>query len=459
VPSGRPADIPDPDAALRAVYCPDPELEPLAALAAMRLDATLTDSLPVPAAEVVVQVGGEPLDPTSVAAPDSRFVADHSAALDLVNSLAGGDAVMVFRAGTLLPELVLYAFQRDLLLVAVDPPPYSSYDVASEIAATTATRDQVHAALALLGFGLDVPPEALVVAGDWAQVPYRFARSLDDACPGCDNGVYEHSADVEYANLDGDPWGEPDVPVGRLMSYERDLVGLATVLGVWRDHGAFPAASRAVLLDLLPAPWRDSALAAWQDTFPGRQWGLFGPEVLNQPFTLDHGAFFADADDAGMVLVRAHGGPNLLSTLAALQLDGAAIAASAASARPAFWMVDACATARYLDPARSHFLADREGNNLLAGIQRRLAVGAWLSVEKVAQGAGSLWWPTVVAEAGLTAGELARRAAAAAVAAYRGDDGAPGVPVGLPQPAGEASNLRNARTPMLWVGDPLTVVE
>ena len=367
-----PATLPDPGAGHRTVFCPDPELTPLAALIAMRLDATLTGTLPEAAGELAVQVGG--------------------------------------------------------------------------------------AALRELGFGLDHRPEALVVAGGWAEIPYRFARSLVDDCTGCDNGVYEHAADVEYANLDpaADPWGEPEMPVGRLMSYERDLLALATVLGVWHDQGAFPAPGKAALLDLLPAPWRDAALATWQDRFADRQWHRFGPEELNAPFTLDREALFADADDADLVLVRAHGAPNALATLTALQLDGAAIAASAGAARPAFWLIDACATARYLDPARFHPGADRRGNNLLSGIQRRLALGAWMSVETVGQGSSSLWWPTVVAHPGLTAGELARRAAVAAITAYRRDRDGFELPAGLPDRAGLAADLHNARTPMLWIGDPLT---
>ena len=244
------------------------------------------------------------------------------------------------------------------------------------------------------------------------------------------------------------------------MSYQVDLLALQTVLGVWKDHGAFPAAPGGVLLDLLPAGWGDQALGEWRDALPERRWGRLGPERLGDPFTLDQGSFLADADDADLVLVRAHGAPNALGTLAALQLDGAAIAAGAGSSRPAFWLLDACATGRYLDPARSHGSADREGNNLLSGIQRRLALGALLSVESVSQGAASLWWPTLVAEPGLPIGELIRRGTAAAVAAYRGSEDPAVFPDGLlPRPGDPASNLHNARTPMLWVGDPLTVLE
>lgn len=453
-----PATLADPDDELKVVFCPDPELNPLAALIAMRLDATLTGTPPAAAGELAVQVGGAPLEPWLAASSDAWFIADADAALELANSMAGRDAVMVFKSGALGPELVLHAFQRDLLLVPVAPPPYSSYDVRSENAATLATRDQIHAGLADLGFDLEHRPEALVVAGGWSEIPYRFARSLVDDCAGCDNGVYEHAADVEYANLDpaADPWGEPEVPVGRLMSYERDLLALTTVLGVWHDQGAFPAPGKAALLDLLPAPWRDAALATWQDRFADRQWHRFGPEELNAPFALDREALFADADDADLLLVRAHGAPNALATLTARQLDGSAIAASAGAARPAFWLIDACATARFLDPSRFHPGADRTGNNLVTGIQRRLALGAWLSVEVVGQGSSSLWWPTVVVEPGLTAGELARRATVAAITAYRRDREGFELPEGLPGLAGLAANLHNARTPMLWIGDPLT---
>lgn len=449
------------DGADRVVYCPEPALVPFAALAAMRLDGVLMDTPPSSSAELVVQFGGEPLAPTQVKTADYRFVTGTEEALDLVNSLAERAAVMVVRAGSLLPEYVLYAFQRGALLAEVTPPPYSSYDAESEIVATMATRDQILAQLVRLGFDADAIPEALVIAGDWAEIPYRSARSLEDTCPGCDNGVFEYSADVEYANLDGDPWGEPEIPVGRLMSYDRDLLSLQTVVGVWKDQGAFPPAPRAAFLDILAADWRTEALDRWRDAVPDRDWEIFGPDGMDPDFELDREDFFAFADTADLVLVRAHGTPNSLATLHRTQLNGAAIAATAADATPAFWLVDGCATARYLDPDRPHGLASRDGNNnLLSAIQSRLAFGALLSVEIVGQASGSIWWPTVAAERGIPIGELVRRGMAAAVAAYRGDDGMADFPDGpFPRPVGTASDLTNARTAMLWIGDPLTVFE
>jgi hypothetical protein len=227
---------------------------------------------------------------------------------------------------------------------------------------------------------------------------------------------------------------------------------------VWRDHGAFPAAPRAAYLDLLAAGWKGEAFDRWRDALPGRDWQLFGPADVKESFVLDREAFFAHADDADLVLVRAHGGPNSLTSLRALQLDGAAIAASATRATPAFWLVDACATARYLDPERRHGSANREGDNLLSAIQSRLAFGALLSVEVVVQASGSLWWPTVVAEPGIPIGELVRRGTEAAVRAYRDGQGVfPDSP--FPRPASASANLANARTAMLWIGDPLTVMD
>lgn len=446
-------------AGARVVYCAERHLEPLAALAAMRLDGVLTASAPIAAAELVVQVGGEPLDPSQVATSDLRFVADAAGAVDLVNALAPSNVVLVFRAGSLLPEHVLYAFQREALLVEVNPPAYGSYDVQSEITATVATRNQIHDRLARLGFTLDAPPEALVVAGDWTQIPYRFARSLEDLCPGSDNGVCEHSADVEYANLDGDPWGEPEVPVGRLMSYDRDLLGLQAVIGVWKDHGGFPAAPRAAVLDLTWGPWSEQVLGLWRDTVPDRDWEVFGSKEAGGDFQLDREAFFAHVDGADLVLVRAHGGPNTLATLTTVQLHGADIAASATRATPAFWLVEACATARYLDPGRGHGSAAPEGNdNLLSAIQGRLAFGALLSVEVVSQASATIWWTTVAAGRGIAIGELVRRGMSAAVAAYHGQEGRVAFPqLGLSRPGSVSQNLHNAHTPMLWIGDPLTV--
>jgi hypothetical protein len=447
------------DGAARFVSCADSTLEPLAALAAMRLDAVLVSSPPEHAAELVVHFGGQNEKSQRLTAAEVLHISGRDEALDLVNSLAQSTAVMVAPATGLLPEHVLYAFQRDTLLIEVISPPYSSYDVHSEIAATIAVKAQIVHQLGELGFTAERPPEALVIAADWTEIPYRFARSLELECRTCDNGVDEHSADLEYANLDGDQWGEPEVPVGRLTSYDQDLLALQTVLGVWRDHGAFQPGSRAVLLELGGVRWRDHAFDVWRDRMPRRDWSLFGPEEggeVYRQFQLDTEAFFAMADDADLVVVKGHGSPNSLAT-DNRQLDGATIADSADQAVPAFWILSACSTGRYLDPAGRHGDADPEANNLLSAIQSRLAFGALLSVDVLSQGSGSIWWPTITFEPGLPIGEQVRRALVAAISAYRGDDDAPEFPWrDFPMGGSDSANLRNAWTPVYWVGDPLT---
>ena len=455
-----PVQVIEPRQLSSVVVCTNNALLPLAALVAMRSGAVLVDAIPDGAARQVIKVGTAGQDDESE--PDDAVVVlrDVQQTVDFLNARATRSAVMVYKVGTLLPEHVLYAFQRGLLLVQVDPPPYSGEDVGSEVAATQVVAAQIRAAVSTLPELGGRMPEALVIAGDWTQIPYRFARATADGwieCPGCENGIRTFAADAEYANLDGDPWGEPEVASGRLLSYDRDLLALQTVVGVWRDLGAFDTASRATFLGVIPSSLRDLTAQGWREALWDRQWQVYGPEAGEEynKFRFDASEFLYFADDSDVVVVQAHGAPNLLRDDRRL-LDGDILASTARSARPAFWFMAACATARHI--VTPYGSASPHGNaNLVSGLQSRLVLGALMTVELTASPVGSMFWPPQVLERGVPVGELVRRSWVLAISAYRGDPGAPAIPAGMAQRSRMDVNLSNAWVAGMWVGDPLTV--
>jgi hypothetical protein len=437
-----------------AVHSADPELDDLAALIAMRLDGELVVEPPAPGAPAVL-VGATV--PASHDADGRVVLAGRTEAIDYANRLARRPVVLVARRGELLPEHVLWAYQRDAkLLELAEVPPFALDDLASETAATMAVRDRIREALpALVPGGV---PEALVIAADRDRIPFRFARSTDErfACSSCDNGFFEYAADAEYGNLDGDPWGEPEVPVGRLTSPVRDLLAIQSVLGLWREHGGFPAATDGVVLGLLGgrSGLRDAMAARWQALLADRQWWAMGPEAPGGGYHLDREAFLAVADRSDLVLVHGHGHPDFLSPDGSpfnQALWGRDLVARQAPQRPAFWFLSACSTGK--PDRRDHVDED----TLLVGLQSRLAAGSLMAVEVVGGSSSDLWWLTEAAAPGLTVGELVRRAQAAAIAAYR--DHGP-VPSGMARPCGNpATDMKNAFPDSIWIGDPLTPLD
>jgi hypothetical protein len=233
---------------------------------------------------------------------------------------------MVVRRNGLLPEHVLWVFQREARILEVDPPEYDIYDAWSEFVAVEAVSRQIRASLPELLGG--EAPEALVVAGDWYEIPFRFPWGLGSAfatpsevgppfqCNTCDNKMYEYAADLVYANVDGDIWGVPDVPVGRFMSPFRDLLAIQTVIGIWHGLGAFAEPTDGVFLGLLgtsePAH-RRVMFDAWRDAFPGRSWSAIGPAASEPNYHLDRDAFFRTADRAEIIVAHGHGHPDFLS--------------------------------------------------------------------------------------------------------------------------------------------------
>jgi hypothetical protein len=438
------------------VFSADPSLDDVAALIAMRVDGRLVAEPPGASGPAVLVGVDDPqaLDTVNV------HLATRGAALAFANSLAERRVVMVVRAGAMRPEYVLWAFQRGarVLEVALSQQ-YDIYNPWSELSAVDEVDRQIDAALPGL-VGND-RPEALVIAGDWHEIPFRLAHGLGDpgspgTCPRCDNGVYEFAADLVYANLDHDDWGDPDVPVGRLMSPFADLLAIQCVVGIWSEHGAFRRPTDGIFLGLLgtAAPERQAVVAAWWAAFPGQLWSAIGPDELERAYHLDRDAFFAVADRATVVVAQAHGHPDFLSPDGDpfnQALTGVQLRQRAASGQPSFWFLHACATGK---PDRRDSVAEQ---TLLVGLQSRLAQGALMAVENVASGsADPFWWGDGVLEPGLPVGELVRRYVSAGIAAYRdGGEVAPGLPS---SDGSDAAKRFNSRGAMMWVGDPLTPV-
>lgn len=456
----HPADLGH-DGAGPAVYSADAGLDPVAALIAMRTHGELVFEPPDPR-KAAILVGVE--RPPRARLADA-YLPSWDDALAYANMLATRSVVMVVAAGTVLPEHFLWAYQRGAKVLQVDPPPYGIEDAWSEFLAVGEVSRQIRAGVGeLLGGEL---PEALVIAGDWEEIPFRYPYGIGAAsasqgstgypgpCPGCDNGVHEFAADLIYANLDGDPWDVPDVPVGRFMSPYRDLLAIQTAVGVWAEHGGFPPASDGVFLGLLgtEAPVRRAAADAWRDAFPGRLWSVIGPAGIDRDYRLDRDAFFEVADRADIVVVHGHGHPDVISPDGNpfhQAFTGTHLLHRSTTAVPAFWFLHACGTGK-------PDLADRNPDQtLLVGLQSRLAFGALMAVENTSSASSDPYWWSGSVEPGVAVGELVRRFAAAAAGAYRDGDA---VAEGLPGTAGSDDNKRfNSRGVMSWVGDPLTKI-
>jgi hypothetical protein len=433
------------------VYSADESFDPVAALIAMRLDGVLTAEMPATGGpSVFVGIDG----PRVQAENSDVYLSTREDAVAYANQLAERRVVMVVPSGELLPEYILWAFQRDAKILEVTVPPYSIYDAPSEIAAVSAVSTQIRAAGSWLLDG--ETPEALVIAGDWHRIPFRFPRDNPNPCSGCDNQVFEYSADVEYANLDGDPWGEPDVPVGRLMSPFQDLLAIQCVVGLWREKNAFAAATDGVVLDLLGprGGLRDEMAAAWQQAYPEQIWSTMGPEPYDPQFRLDREAFFRLADRSDVVVANGHGSPDGLSPNGSpfyQSIWGTQLVERELTGWPAFWFVHACSTGK---PDMDDEIAEQ---TLLVGLQSRLAYGSLMAVEVLGAGSGDPSWWTTVLDPDLSIGELVRRYTTASISVYREGGSAP---MGMAQPTGDPVRDRfNAYPVLSWIGDPLTPME
>jgi hypothetical protein len=451
----------EPDRAGRLVYSSDERVDDVAALIAMRIGAGLVFELP-PDRGPTVLVGVEGSDRSR---REDVFLPTRAEALSYADALTDRSVVMIAPAGGLLPEHVLWAYQRGARIIEVEPPPYDLTDAWSEFVAVEEVARQVHTGVERL-LGAE-RPEALVVAGDWFEVPFRYPYGIGAAgssagaagypgpCSSCDSGRYEFAADLVYANLDGDPWIVPDVPIGRFMSPVRDLLAIQTVLGVWHAHGAYPPAGDGVFLGLLGTelPTRRSAVDAWTSAFEGRVWSVIGPEGVDPGYVLDRDAFFSVADRADIVVVHGHGHPDFVSpngSPANQSISGTELVRRSTQAAPSFWFLHACGAGK-LD------LDDPDADEtLLVGLQSRLIYGALMAVENTSSASSDPYWWNSVVEPGIPVGELVRRLAASVVAAYR--DGS-AVGEGLPRTGGSDDNKRfNSRSVLSWIGDPLTPV-
>jgi len=324
-------------------------------------------------------------------------------------------------------------------------------------------RAQILDALAGLPSGDEI--QALVIAGDWYEIPFRYPlgewyagspgyQPLPQRCPSCDNGVYEYSADLAYANLDDDPWSVPDVPVGRLMSPDADLLAIQTVVGIWGENGAFEPAGDAAFLGLLGTDRLEDSITAWAEAFSGQIWSVFGPEVFDAAYRLDRDEFFHIADRSEVVVAHAHGHPDFLSPNGAVfnqAVSGRHLIERRGDGVPSFWFLHACGTGK---PDMRDGVTDE---TLLVGLQSRSVFGALMAVENLAAASADPAWWTAAVEPGLPVGELVRRFVATGAEAYR--DGEP-TPAGLPATTGSVENKRsNGLAVLSWIGDPLTPVE
>jgi len=432
------------------VYSANAQLDDVAALIAMRLDGVLSAEPPTTAAPAVLVGVAAPIahDPRDV------YLSDRVSAIDYANQLAERPVVMIVNDDDLLPEYILWAFQRNAKILEIAVPPYSIYDADTEVMAVESVRNQIHGALPSLLDG--EIPEALVIAGDWYQIPFRFPRGNPNPCSGCDNGVFEYSADVEYANLDGDPWGEPDVPVGRLMSPSVDLLAIQSVVGIWREHGAFATATDGVVLDLLGprGGLRDEMAAGWRDTYQQQFWSTMGPDPYDPNFHLDRDAFFSLTDRSDVVVIHGHGHSDFLSPNGSpynVSISGQHLRNRELTGQPSFWFLHACSTGK---PDMDDGVADQ---TLLVGLQSRLAFGSLMAVEVLGAGSGDPSWWTSALQPDLTVGELVRRYTIASIAVYREDGEVPG---GIAQHTGNPERDQLNAFPVLsWIGDPLTPME
>ncbi len=449
------------------VYSADESLDPIAALIAMRLDGVLTAEMPAAGAPSVFVGIEEP----SGRSPRLNglhtlnvYLPTRADALAYANQLVERPVVMVVRSHSLLPEYILWAFQRNAKIIEVDPTDYTIYDAWSEALAVDSVSRQIHGSLPDV-LGSDAP-EAMVIAGDWYEIPFRYPYGIWSAdstpsssaypfqCSSCDNGIYEYAADLAYANLDEDSWGVPDVPVGRFMSPVRDLLAIQTVLGIWREEGAFPPASDGVFLGLLGTAspsHREYMFEAWRDAFPGQHWSAIGPNETDRDYHLDRDEFFTVADRAEIVVVHGHGHPDFLSPRGSRfnqSLSGAHLLDRSTMGVPSFWFLHACGTGK---PDIDDHLAEQ---TLLVGLQSRLAFGSLMAVENIAGGSADPYWWIDSVDSGLTVGELVRRFVETGADAYR--DGGAAAP-GLPGTNGSVENKSaNALGALSWIGDPLT---
>ncbi len=440
------------------VYSADEGLDDVAALIAMRTGGSLVfERSTASGPDILVGV-----ERTTLVRRSDVCLPTRDEALAYADSLADRPVVMIVRAGGLLPEHVLWAVQRDAKILEVEPPPYDLTDAWSEFVAVEEVARQVRTGVTeLLGA---VRPEALVVAGDWFQLPFRYPYGIGAAgssagypgpCSSCDSGHWEFAADLVYANLDNDPWVVPDVPVGRFMSPVRDLLAIQMVLGVWNEHGAYPPAGDGVFLGLLGTeqPTRQVVIDAWSSAFDDRLWSVIGPEDVQPNYHLDRDAFFTLADRADIVVVHGHGHPDFVSPNGSLfnqSVSGTDLLQRSTEASPSFWFLHACGTGK---PDLDDLDFDE---TLLVGLQSRLAHGSLMAVENTSSASSDPYWWGSVVESEIPVGELVRRFAATAVAAYR--DGH-AVGEGLPTTGGSEPNKHfNSHAVLSWIGDPLTVI-
>lgn len=444
------------------IYCAEDKYLPDCSLTSMRTQMKLVTAKPI-FADYIVQFGGSIQQDSYPKSTKYIYLQSDLQIKNFVNSKASRKALLVTKKQALKPEHILYAFYRGTIWMEVTPPNFDNLNLQSEIVATQSVRTQIHTFINESSFFDSKKPEALIIGGDWLDIPYRFARSTSygfSVCPSCDNGYYEYSSDVEYANLDGDIWGQPEIPVGRLMGYDRTLASIQSLIGVLSDEGIFENSPNATYLDLFPSNTREINFNNYSNHFDSQNWLLFGPLTWNEynTYRVDKVSFFNHADFSDKVVLQAHGAINFLGT-SSLQLNGSDLAVTAANAHPAFWFISACGTVKYADPRRFAPSFREQNGSLLSGLQSRLVMGSMMSVEIVAQGSTAPFWSATTMLPGRTVGENLNLTFIEAIKYYRGaPDSVPSAP-GLPQHTGGDSDFANAWMSMMWIGDPLTLMK
>jgi hypothetical protein len=468
------------------VYVPESTLLPVAALIAHRMGAVVTTRLPAISSLLIVQVGGTDSVRSSYPNAVFTFLNSKTAALDYANGLADRQALLITEAQHFRPEYLIYAMNRSVkwgeITETIDYVPQNggqSYfpgliplDVQNEFDAQRSAKSQIRPLVKHV-FG-SATPEALIVGAQWFEIPYRY-YPVDDIdvssiCPDCSNYLQRISADNDYANLDEDPWGTQKTSVGRLASYDRDLLSLQVVVGYLSDAGLLeaPATSASYTTffgdDSYTPIWTQN-LKQFQEGSSGRFWEHEGPtsNAEDLTYTLNKEKYFQRIDQMDIVALTGHGQKNsIANSQQVVQINGDAIARTASTAKPAFWLLDACSVGEALEENSQGTNLSTFGNGtIMSGVQARLAFGVWVAPTTIYTFQYKHFWLSRNLVRGKTIGKILQNTINDTVSYYRGEQPQLRLPEGLGgrfDGAPDVKNQQRAWAAHYWLGDPLTLL-
>jgi hypothetical protein len=449
----RPEEVGFPQTASIQVRVFNSDLEPIAALIALRLHGRVVSGYgPGPGGFIETGLRVEKIDGSSASIPT------RAEALSYANRLARGAALMVTPKAHLKPENLLYAYYRDVKWQEVEPPRFDFTSASSEKSATLETKKQIQQAVKLV-FGASFP-QALVIAGQWDEIPYRYPK-LNERCGLCDTQLTEYPSDLEYAALDDNPWGEPVVPVGRLASYHDDLLSIETLVGLISDRGALPVATKATYFDDWGGYYNDrtaTEIARMQSVMPGTKWISLVNGLNPNPGPYLKADFMDSLASSGAAFIYADGVPDA-STLRVSSISDAGVLSAgdfkptALKALPAFYYVYACTMGKWIPP---FWTSPDQDPTFITMLQRRLAFGAMLSVDM-----NLADYPLLLAQnlkPGKRAGDVVKDTLIQTIKILRGDTDLESWqnPQHLPP---NFSFGKSAGTTKYWLGDPLTLIQ